>query len=75
LLISVAAGFGLLDSDVSWLAWQGYLFPALDAAGVMDMSQAEPGVLVSFVLAALVSGIGALVERSRVRKGSDVEVD
>ena len=75
LLISVAAGFGLLDSDVSWLAWQGYLFPALDAAGVMDLSQAEPGVLVSFVLAALVSGIGALVERSRVRKGSDVEVD
>jgi len=42
---------------------------------VMDLSPAQPGVLVSFVLAALVSGIGALVERSRVRKNSDVEVD
>ena len=75
LLVSVAVGLGLLDSDVSWLSWQGYLFPALDAAGVMDLSPAQPGVLVSFVLAALVSGIGALVERSRVRKNSDVEVD
>ena len=75
LLVSVAVGLGLLDSDVSWLSWQGYLFPALDAAGVMDLSPAQPGVLVSFALAALVSGIGALVERSRVRKNSDVEVD
>ncbi|MEL0256197.1 MAG: cytosine permease, partial [Pontimonas sp.] len=75
LLVSVAVGLGLLDSNVSWLSWQGYLFPALDAAGVMDLSPAQPGVLVSFVLAALVSGIGALVERSRVRKNSDVEVN
>lgn len=70
-ILPVIVGLGLLESDVAWLAWQGYLFPLLELAGVMDLSPASPGLLVSFVLAGVISGLGALVEHARLRKTSD----
>lgn len=73
LVVAVTVGLGLLDSSVSWLAWQGYLFPLLDLAGLMDLSPAAPGVLVSFVVAGIISGIGAMAEWFSARKHADVD--
>ena len=72
-VVSVAVGLGLLDPSVSWLAWQGYLFPLLDMAGLIDLSPAAPGVLVSFVMAGIISGLGALAEWFGARKRADVD--
>jgi nucleobase:cation symporter-1, NCS1 family len=72
LVFPVALGLGLLESSVPWLAWQGYLFPALEMAGVINLAPAAPGVLVAFVLAGVISGLGALVEWARYRKSVDV---
>jgi len=67
-LLPIAVGLGLIDSSVSWLAWQGYLFPLLEMAGLVDLSPAAPGILVAFVLAGIISGIGAIVGWLRLRK-------
>lgn len=72
LVLPVALGLGLLESSVPWLAWQGYLFPVLEMVGVMNLAPAAPGVLVAFVLAGVISGLGALVEWARYRKSVDV---
>ena len=72
LVIPVAVGLGLLESSVPWLAWQGYLFPLLEMVGVMNLAPAAPGVLVAFVFAGVISGLGALVEWARYRKSVDV---
>ena len=72
-VVAVAVGLGLVDSSVSWLAWQGYLFPLLDMAGLIDLSPAAPGVLVSFVVAGIISGIGAMAEFFGARKRADVD--
>jgi hypothetical protein len=72
-VVAVAVGLGLVDSGVSWLAWQGYLFPLLDMAGLIDLSPAAPGVLVSFVVAGIISGIGAMAEWFSARKRADVD--
>ena len=72
-VLPIAVGFGLLESSVSWLSWQGYLFPLLDMAGLIDLSPAAPGVLVAFVLAGIISGIGAIVSWLRSRGGAQVD--
>ena len=72
-VLPIAVGFGLIESSVSWLAWQGYLFPLLDMAGLIDLSPAAPGVLVAFVLAGIISGIGAVVSWLRSRGGAQVD--
>jgi hypothetical protein len=74
-IVPVVAGWGLVESDVPWLAWQGFLFPILERAGLIDLSPASPGVLVSFVLAGIISGIGALVDIARSRKPADVTAE
>ena len=61
-------GWGMLSPTVSWLAWQGYLFPLLELAGLIDLSPASPGLLIAFVLAGLMSGVGSLAEWVRSRK-------
>ncbi|HEV8013291.1 MAG TPA: hypothetical protein VGP34_04355, partial [Pontimonas sp.] len=71
-VLPIAVGFGLIDSSVSWLAWQGYLFPLLDMAGLIDLSPASPGLLVAFVLAGIISGIGAVVSWLRLRRSAQV---
>ena len=71
-VLPVAVGFGLIESSVSWLAWQGYLFPLLDMAGLIDLSPASPGLLVAFVLAGIISGIGAIVSWLRFRGSAQV---
>jgi purine-cytosine permease-like protein len=73
LVVAVAVGLGLVDSSVSWLAWQGYLFPLLDMSGLIDLSPAAPGVLVSFVVAGIISGLGAMAEWWSARKSADVD--
>ena len=73
LVVAVAVGLGFVDSSVSWLAWQGYLFPLLDMAGLIDLSPAAPGVLVAFVVAGIISGIGAMAEWWSARKSPDVD--
>jgi len=71
-VVPVGLGLGLVESSVGWLSWQGYLFPLLELAGLMDLSPAQPGVLVSFVLAGVISGFGAMAQWVRARKSSDV---
>jgi len=71
-VLPVTVGFGLIESSVSWLAWQGYLFPLLDMAGLIDLSPASPGLLVAFVLAGIISGIGAIVSWLRFRGSAQV---
>jgi len=73
LVVAVSVGLGLVVSSVSWLAWQGYLFPLLDMAGLIDLSPAAPGVLVAFVVAGIISGIGAMAEWWSARKTADVD--
>jgi hypothetical protein len=72
-VLPVAVGLGLIDSSVSWLAWQGYLFPLLELAGLVDLSPAAPGILVAFVLAGIISGIGAIASWLRFRKSAAVD--
>lgn len=72
-VVAVAVGLGLVESSASWLVWQGYLFPLLDMAGLIDLSPAAPGVLVSFVVAGIISGIGAMAEWFSARKRADVD--
>jgi hypothetical protein len=72
-VLPVAVGLGLLDSHVPWLAWQGYLFPLLDMAGLVDLSPAAPGILVAFVLAGVISGIGAIAGWLRFRQNAAVD--
>ena len=70
-LLGLGAGLGLVSSSVPWLSWQGYLFPLGEQAGLMDLSPAQPGVLVAFVLAALVSLVGELVTRATASSSKD----
>ena len=71
-LLGLGAGLGLVSSSVPWLSWQGYLFPLGEQAGLMDLSPAQPGVLVAFVLAALVSLVGELVTRATASSSKDL---
>jgi nucleobase:cation symporter-1, NCS1 family len=73
-VLPVAVGLGLIESNVSWLAWQGYLFPLLEMAGLADLSPAAPGVVVAFVLAGIISGVGATVSWLRFRQSAQVDV-
>jgi hypothetical protein len=68
-VISLALGFGLLTSRVEWLQWQGYLFPVLESAGLIDLSAAQPGVVVAGVVAASVAAVTRFV---RHKKSSEV---
>ena len=70
-LLGLGAGLGLVSSSVPWLSWQGYLFPLGEQAGLMDLSPAQPGVLVAFVLAAVVSLLGELVTRATASSSKD----
>jgi nucleobase:cation symporter-1, NCS1 family len=63
-VVAVALGWGLISSSVGWLSWVGYIFPLLDMAGLVDLSGAQPGVLVALVVAGLVSAAAALSRRS-----------
>ena len=63
-VVAVALGWGLISSSVGWLSWVGYIFPLLDMAGLVDLSRAQPGVLVALVVAGLVSAVAALPRRS-----------
>ena len=66
-VVSVALGWGLLGSSVPWLSWQGYIYPLLEALGLIDLSSAQLGVVVAGIVAALVAGISRLV-RSRANR-------
>jgi len=68
-VVAVALGWGLITSGVSWLFWLGYAFPLLSLAGLVDLSAAQPGVLVALVVASLISAIAAWSKRS-VRAGA-----
>lgn len=58
-LVSIGLGFGLVSSGVSWLSWQGYLFPLLESAGVDNLSPGNMGVFVALGVAALISALSA----------------
>lgn len=64
-LISVGLGWGLLSSNVPWLAWQGYLLPVLENIGLIDLSAAQPGVLVAGIAGALVALVTRLIRGAR----------
>lgn len=63
-VISIAVGLGLVSSSIDWLAWQGYLFPVLDMAGLVDISPAQPGVIVSLLLSAAVTAVATGATRT-----------
>ena len=65
---AIAVGLGLVSSSIDWLAWQGYLFPILQQAGLVDLSGAQPGVLVSLAISAAVTAIATGARRSRVEE-------
>jgi nucleobase:cation symporter-1, NCS1 family len=65
---AIGLGLGLLGSTVSWLSWQGYLFPVLELVGVMDLSEAQPGVLVAAVVASLFALITRLSVDAKARR-------
>jgi len=65
MLVAIGLGFGLVPSSVSWLAWQGYLFPVLSQMGLIDLSPATPGVLIAGVFAAIVGLITGLASRKK----------
>jgi hypothetical protein len=71
-LVSLGLGFGLVSSTVSWLSWQGYLFPVLADLGLIDFSEAHSGVFVALFVSALVSFIAGLGSRA---KGKDLDHD
>ena len=68
MFVAIGLGLGLLSSSVSWLSWQGYLFPVLELAGVMDLSEAQPGVLVAAAVASLVALITRLGVDAKARR-------
>jgi nucleobase:cation symporter-1, NCS1 family len=71
MFVSIGVGFGLLTSPVSWLSWQGYLFPVVDSLGLIDLSDAQPGVLVAMVLAGLVTLITRLSVGAKANRRVD----
>lgn len=68
MFVAIGLGLGLLSSTVSWLSWQGYLFPVLELVGVMDLGEAQPGVLVAAVAASLFALITRLSVDARARR-------
>ena len=68
MLVAVGVGLGLVKPDISWLEWQGYLFPILEDLGVIDLTVAQPGVVVALVVSAVVTAIATMAtpKHSRV---------
>ncbi len=63
LIVSSIVGFGLTTASVSWLNWQGYLFPLLGVPLSSDVAASDLGVFVALVLGILtpiVAGIPAI---------------
>jgi hypothetical protein len=70
MLAAVGLGLGLVKPDISWLEWQGYLFPILEDLGVIDLTVAQPGVVVALVVSAVVTVIATMAtpKHSRVSR-------
>jgi len=64
-IVALGLGFGLISSSVSWLSWQGYLFPVLIQLGLVDLAPAAPGVFVALFVSALVSLVAGLGFRAK----------
>ncbi|MEO7147132.1 MAG: cytosine permease [Terrimesophilobacter sp.] len=63
LLGASAIGFGLTTASVTWLAWQGYLFPLLNVRTDGDLAGTDLGVLVALgvgIFMPLVAGLPAI---------------
>lgn len=63
MVVGIAAGLGMLSSEVAWLGWLGYFLPLLQMAGLIDLGPWQLGVLVALVVSGVVSAITALVLR------------
>jgi len=71
MLVSLGLGWGLTTSSVSWLAWQGYLFPLLDLVPLIDLSPAQPGVLVALLFSGAVALLAAIPSMKKPAAGID----
>ena len=63
LLVITAVGYGLTTATVSWLSWQGYVFPLLGFTTDSDLATSDLGVLAALLLGLLVpivAGIPAI---------------
>lgn len=63
LLVISAIGCGLISASVSWLGWQGYLFPLLGIPLTSELAATDLGVIVALALGLLtpiVAGIPAI---------------
>jgi len=49
-VVFTVIGFGLTSASVSWLAWQGYLFPLLGPLGEGELAASDIGVVVALAL-------------------------
>lgn len=63
-VLAIAAGWGLISSSVGWMSWVGYAFPLLELAGLIDLRDGQPGVLVALVIASVVSVVAAASTRT-----------
>lgn len=63
MVVGIAAGLGMLSSEVAWLGWLGYFLPLLQMAGLIDLGAWQLGVLVALVVSGVVSAITSLVLR------------
>jgi hypothetical protein len=70
-VLSVGLGWGLVSSNVSWLSWQGYLYPVLEDIGLVDLSGAQLGVLVAGAVGAAVALVTRLIRARKTPEAVD----
>lgn len=58
--VAIALGWGMNESGLSWLAWQGYLTPLLEAAGLVDLGPWQLGLVVSLVFSLAVTAFAGI---------------
>lgn len=72
LLVASAIGFGTTTATLSWLSWQGYLFPFLGISLGSDIAASDLGVLVALLLGLLtpiIAGIPTIRRQERAAEG------
>jgi len=68
--VASAVGYGLITASLSWLSWQGFLFPLLGFDAGADFAATDIGVIVALVLGLitpLVAGIPRIRRQERFR--------
>jgi purine-cytosine permease-like protein len=73
-VVITVLGLGLLSASVSWLSWEGFLFPALGVSSTSEVAATDLGVLVALALGLLfpiVAGIPAIRRQERSERAAE----